>query len=73
MEQGQAARREQGHVVGMRSGWSWHGRPRAVLRRPLSQHEELGFYPKWEGKLLGFTVGGRHDLIYVLKPLLRFC
>ena len=43
----------------------WRGRPKAAAS--LSQHEELGFYPKWDGTQLGFKVGERHTLIYVLK------
>lgn len=43
----------------------WRGRPRAAAS--LSQHKELGFYPKWDGMLLGFKVGERRALIYVLR------
>ena len=39
----------------------------------LSQREEFGFYPKWDGRLLGPKGGERHDLIDVLKRLFWFC
>lgn len=43
----------------------WRGRLRAAAS--LSQHKELGFYPKWDGMLLRFKVGESHALIYVLR------
>lgn len=54
------------------SEWWGCGRGQRLARQTkgccfFKSAQGIGFYPKWDGTLLGSKIGERHALIYVLK------